>query len=224
MGTIKVFNILSFLLFFSWNGNANVKFYAWYIAITNHFSSFFWGKGITTLLIHLLLFHVTIEKVNGKCNFDFDFCKNIKEEENSNLTLSMHPAWWIYWRRTLFDWKFLTPIKLSSFYYGVYETLTFSLWKNFCGTNLISPQLATDAKCRSCPSQVFLGKGVLKICSKFTGEHPYRSMVSMTLLCNFIEIALRHGYSPVNMLHILKTAFYKNTYGGLLLKMEIKPI
>ena len=172
----------------------------------------------------MLLFHVTIEKVNGKCNFDFDFCKNIKEEENSNLTLSMHPAWWIYWRRTLFDWKFLTPIKLSSFYYGVYETLTFSLWKKFCGTNLISPQLATDAKCRSCPSQVFLGKGVLKICSKFTGEHPYRSMVSMTLLCNFIEIALWHGYSPVNMLHILKTAFYKNTYGGLLLKMEIKPM
>ena len=127
MGTIKVFNILSFLLFFSWNGNANVKFYSWYIAITNHFSSFFWGEGITTLLIHLLLFHVTIEKVNGKCNFNFDFCKNIKEEENSNLTLSMHPAWWIYWRRTLFDWKFLTPIKLSSFYYGVYETLTFSL-------------------------------------------------------------------------------------------------
>ena len=28
---------------------------------------------------------------------------------------------------------------------------------------------------RSSPSEVFLGKGVLKICSKFTGEHPRRN-------------------------------------------------
>ena len=35
--------------------------------------------------------------------------------------------------------------------------------------------------------------------------------------CNFIEIALRHGCSPVNLLHIYRTSFYKNTYGGPLL-------
>ena len=29
--------------------------------------------------------------------------------------------------------------------------------------------------------EVFLGKGVLKICSKFTGEHPCRSTISITL-------------------------------------------
>ena len=34
---------------------------------------------------------------------------------------------------------------------------------------------------------------------------------------NFIEIALRHVCSPVHLLHILKTPFYKNTYGRLLL-------
>ena len=28
---------------------------------------------------------------------------------------------------------------------------------------------------------MFLGKGVLKICSKFTGEHPCRSMISIKL-------------------------------------------
>ena len=33
-------------------------------------------------------------------------------------------------------------------------------------------------KNRSSPPEVFLGKGVLKICSKFTGEHPCRSMIS----------------------------------------------
>ena len=30
-------------------------------------------------------------------------------------------------------------------------------------------------KCRSNPSEVFLGKGVSKICSKITGEHPSRN-------------------------------------------------
>ena len=40
---------------------------------------------------------------------------------------------------------------------------------------------------------MFLGKGVLKICSKFTGGHPCRSVISIKLLRNFIEITLRHG-------------------------------
>ena len=55
--------------------------------------------------------------------------------------------------------------------------------------------------------EVFLEKGVLKICSKFTGVHPCRSVISIKLLCNFIEIALRHGYPPVNLLHIFRTPF-----------------
>ena len=29
---------------------------------------------------------------------------------------------------------------------------------------------------RSSPSEVFLGKGALKTCSKFTGEHPCRGV------------------------------------------------
>ena len=66
------------------------------------------------------------------------------------------------------------------------------------------------------PEVVSLGKGVLKICSKFRGEHPCRSMISMKLLCNFIEIPLRHGCSLVNLLHIFGTLFLKNTSGGLL--------
>ena len=72
---------------------------------------------------------------------------------------------------------------------------------------------------RSSPPQVFLGKGVLKICSKFTGEHPCQNVMSIKLLCNFIEIVLRHGCSAVDLLHIFRRPFYKNTYGGLLLQM-----
>ena len=43
---------------------------------------------------------------------------------------------------------------------------------------------------RSSRPEVFLRKDVLKICSKFTGEHPRRSAISIKLLCNFIEIAI----------------------------------
>ena len=60
---------------------------------------------------------------------------------------------------------------------------------------------------RSSSPKVFLRKGVLKICSEFTGEHPCRSVISIKLLCNFIEIALQHGCSPVNLLHIFRTSF-----------------
>ena len=39
--------------------------------------------------------------------------------------------------------------------------------------------------------------------------------------CDFNKVAkqitLRHGCSPVNLLHIFRTPFYKNTYGALLL-------
>ena len=52
---------------------------------------------------------------------------------------------------------------------------------------------------RSSHIEVLLVKGVLKIRSKFTGEHPCRS--------NFIEITLRHGCSPVYLLHIFRTPF-----------------
>ena len=74
------------------------------------------------------------------------------------------------------------------------------------------------SKIRGSRPEVFLRKGVLKICSKFTGEHPCRIVISIILLCNFIEIAIQHGCSPVDLLHIFGTPFPKNTSGRLLLK------
>ena len=43
------------------------------------------------------------------------------------------------------------------------------------------------------------------------------SVISIKLLFNFIKITLRHGCSPLNLLHIFSTPFPKNTYGWLLL-------
>ena len=65
---------------------------------------------------------------------------------------------------------------------------------------------------------VFLEKSVLKICSKFTEEHPCQRTISIKLLCNFIDIAFGHGCSPVNLLYIFRTPFSKNTPGMLLPK------
>ena len=73
---------------------------------------------------------------------------------------------------------------------------------------------------RSSHPEVFSRKGVLKICSKFTGEHSCRSAVSITLQSNFIDIALRHGCSPVNLLLFFRTPFPRNTSDWLLLKFE----
>ena len=67
---------------------------------------------------------------------------------------------------------------------------------------------------RSSPPEMFLGKGILKVCSKFLGEYPCRNVI-----CNFIEITLQHGCSSVNLLNIFRTPFYKNTSGGLLLNI-----
>ena len=64
---------------------------------------------------------------------------------------------------------------------------------------------------KSSHPEVFLRKGVLKICSKFTGEHPCQSA---------IENVLRHGRSSVNSLHIFRTPFLKNTLGQLLLNSQ----
>ena len=71
---------------------------------------------------------------------------------------------------------------------------------------------------RSRHTEVLLGKGVLKRCSQLTREHPCQRVISIQLLCNFIEVALRHGCSPVTLLHIFRRPFLKNTSWWLLLK------
>ena len=77
-------------------------------------------------------------------------------------------------------------------------------------------------RCRSSRTEVVLGKLVLKICIKFRWGHRFRSAISIKLLCNFIKITLWHGCSPVNLLRIFRTPFYKNTYEGLLLYISLR--
>ena len=53
--------------------------------------------------------------------------------------------------------------------------------------------------------------------SNFFYKNPCQSAISIKLQNNFIEIVIRHGCFPVNLLLIFRTLFSKNISGGLLL-------
>ena len=68
-------------------------------------------------------------------------------------------------------------------------------------------------------------RGVLrKRCSEYMQQiyrrTPMPKCVSIKLLCNFIEITLWYGWSPVNLLHIFRTPLTKNTSVWLLLYFQ----
>ena len=90
-----------------------------------------------------------------------------------------------------------------------------------CGKKRYSLKIKTSAMyCKGSHVEVFLSRFVLKICSKFTGERPCLSVTLIKLLCNFIEIAFRHGRSPINFLNIFRTPFPRNTSVWLLLVLQ----
>ena len=73
----------------------------------------------------------------------------------------------------------------------------------------------------SCP-EMFLGKGVKNWCEKLQQIYrrtPIPKCDFNKAASNFIEITLRHGCSPINLLHIFRTSFPKSASGRLLLKV-----
>ena len=107
-------------------------------------------------------------------------------------------------------WKLLIFSKLLN--------ICLVVWPNNCEEcNNLQGSKSIFMIARSSHPEVFLGKGVLKLCRKFTGEHPCRSAISIKLESNFIEITLCHGLSPVNFPYILRTPVLKNTSGWLLM-------
>ena len=76
--------------------------------------------------------------------------------------------------------------------YEKVQIMSFVRWHRIYGAHLGKPSFHQKQ-----PSAGVLRKRCSKICSKFTREHPCRSVVSIMLLCNFIEITLRHGCSLV---------------------------
>ena len=73
-----------------------------------------------------------------------------------------------------------------------FSAVKVALHINFLSVNIhlfTRTQLKTKRN-SSMPPELFSGKGVLKICSKFTGEHRCRSVISKKVLCNFVKILL----------------------------------
>ena len=78
---------------------------------------------------------------------------------------------------------------------GDYNTeVTETSMQEFCKSYILETMVKKNQHVskivRSSPPEVFLGKGVPKICSKFTGEHSCQSVISIKLLCDFIKTAL----------------------------------
>ena len=110
---------------------------------------------------------------------------------------------------------------------GCYFYINLNIWGDFqiCISVPLNQLMQTfsedlDWTFRGSHPEMFIGKNVLKICSKFTEEHPCRSVISINLQSNFIEITLWHGCSAVNLLNILRTPFLRNTSGWLLLSFK----
>ena len=78
-----------------------------------------------------------------------------------------------------------------------------------CSNTVVWSLSKISRKCRSSRPEVFLRKGVLKICSKFKKRCSESKQ----------QITFRHEYSPVNLLYIFRTPFLKNSSGRLILKV-----
>ena len=122
----------------------------------------------------------------------------------------------------------MTPkITTSKHFLLTKQLIQLKLWNVSC-TNyemclVRNSKRSTSSTCRCSHPKLFWGKGVLKICSKFI-EHQYRNVISIKLPCKFIEIALPHECSSVNLLHIFRHLLYKNTSGKLLLNLTAHEI
>ena len=137
------------------------------------------------------------------------------------------------WKNALVCWSMISlTFKfqrwVSIYYVKIQKQLTLSMC-DYISVLVISIFLGVKM-IRSSRPKLFLKKDVLKISSKFTGEHPCqsailiklqshpcRSAILIKLQSNLIEITLRHGCSPVNLLHIFRTPFLKDTSGRLFL-------
>ena len=175
----------------------------------------------TRLDFHTLIFHKYYWAIRSSCSqmfFKIGVLKNFANFTGKHRCWSLIQTCNFLLKRDsntgVFLWKICEIFKNIYFYRTPLVTAP-ELWLicNYSLDYLMLKQTST----RSSLPEVFLRKGILNIYSKFTGEHPWRSAISIKLLCNFIEITLRHGCSPVIMLHIFRTPFLENTFGWLLL-------
>ena len=141
-----------------------------------------------------------------QCIWDRHARKQMDNRQNFKVKVQTSSCQYRFWKYDTFKKKCIFK---TLFYQGFVHTMSeFNIFL-FWNKETFSEFTAAFLIDRSSLSGVFLGKGVLKICSKFTGEHSYRSAISIKLLC--YKTTIRHGCSPLNLLHFFRKPFPKNT-------------
>ena len=80
--------------------------------------------------------------------------------------------------------------------------------KSFCAVSVRLPSCSDkDASSKSSTPEVFSGKGVLKICSKFTGEHACWSVISIK-----VQSKLYWNYTSTWLFSYKFAAYFQNTF------------
>ena len=170
---------------------------------------------------------ITITLCDLKFNFFYKNSKRPERETHTNLTILSRSRNMIECSMKTYDLltrntiqKYFTLLQQSFLMFSTIRLLQAELLiQQRVFLQVISAWIVMSCPYRSSHPDMFLRKGVLKICSKLTGEHPCRSVISIKLQSNFIEMALWHGCSPVNLLHIFRTPFSRNTSRLLLLSL-----
>ena len=125
--------------------------------------------------------------------------KQKKRNLFSFIVVLFHKHWWF--RE---PWLFLYITSTHSQTWGSY--LQLDIWDDY-HVFLIS---------RSSYPEVFLRHLFWKYVANLQ-ENTHAEVWFQSSCCSFIEITLRHGSSPVNLLHIFRIPFPRNTSGWLLL-------
>ena len=185
--------------------NSNIQLYCYTTSSASLLMSMFVTRLTSFNFILVTTLFVTLTKNYGilqRCFANFTLFKTVCLLKFSKIDAS---TWKFYFFKTKLNFWFWCCDTLDGIHHITrWATIETRMYFNYCRTRNSLPQ-------------VFLGKDVLKIRSKFTRGHPCRSVISEKLQSNFIKISLQHGCFPVNLLHIFRILFLNNTSGGLLL-------
>ena len=104
----------------------------------------------------------------------------------------------------LFGWFWVVAASCSSFW----PVSGFGMLKAHQLENFLPVNIPNKLENTSSPPEVFLRTGVPKICSKFTGEHPCRSVISIELLA----LLLYWNYTSPWVSSCKFDAYFQNTF------------
>ena len=131
----------------------------------------------------------SLRKWSHKASFDHSLDATFELKQNCSEVFFL---WQVYWTTYLFHYDTDLPGKCAyqiSFmrYFSIHIEHSFtSKLSNFKVLGRLHFQIILKLcwDCRNSPPEVFFRNGVLKISSKFIGEHPCQSVITIKLFCS----------------------------------------